>query len=590
MKRWKYRDSDSAAAESFRNELQISRLTARLLTQRGVRRPEDAFRFLHPGLDDLHDPYRMHGMRAAVERLRRAIARREGILIYGDYDVDGATAVVVLRAAIELAGGAAGYHVPHRVRDGYGMRADVIEQAARNHVRVVVSVDTGIRESAALERAAELGIDAIVTDHHLPDEAVPPAWAVLNPNQRGCGYPDKNLCGAGVAFKLAQALLSELDWPRSKFRRVIESLLKLVAIGTIGDVVPLIGENRVFVKLGLEGLRNPRNAGLKALLDTAGFSAAKPPDAGSTAFRIAPRINAAGRMDTAREVIELFTTRDPAQAAAIAAHLDQLNSDRQQTEKAILGEIIERLREIPPPRESPVIVEAGEGWHAGVIGIVASRVVERFHRPALVLSLDPAAGTATGSGRSIPAFHLLDALQSAADLLQRFGGHRQAAGCALPIERLSELRSRLNEYGRRNLQPEDFVPALELDAELPFSSIHDDAMAELARLAPHGLANPAPRFSTANLRMAGAPRILKDKHLKLVLASEEKSMIAIGWRMAGRRGGLSRGARLDVAYSIEPDLYYGGWRLALDDFRERPREGWPQPAQVGSTRSDTSMA
>ena len=568
MKRWKYRDSDPAAAETLQAELNIGRLTAKLLTQRGVRLPEDAERFLNPRLDDLHDPYRMHGMRAAVERLRRAIANQEGILIYGDYDVDGTSAVVVLRAAIELAGGEADFHVPHRVRDGYGMRAEVIEQAARDNVRLLISVDTGIRESAVVERAAELGIDSIVTDHHLPDAGVPRALAVLNPNQPGCSYPDKSLCGVGVAFKLAHALLSELGWPQAKLTRLVESLLKLVAIGTIADVVPLIGENRVFAKLGLEGLRDPRNPGLKALLDTAGFSAAKPPSAGSVAFRVAPRINAAGRMDTAREVVELFTTREPARAAAIADKLNRLNTERQQTEEAILREITGRLAEIPPPDELPVIVEAGEGWHAGVIGIVASRVVERFHRPTVVLSSNPAQGTATGSGRSIPAFHLLEALESVADLFQRFGGHRQAAGCTLGIERVPELRRRLNEYGRRVLKAEDFIPTLQLDAELGFSSINDGTMSELARLAPHGLANPSPRFSTPNLRLAGDPRILKEKHLKLFLSSEEKSMNAIGWRMGERGRGLTRDDRLDIAYSIEPDTYYGGWQLVLDDFRE----------------------
>ncbi len=568
MKRWNYRDSDPAAAEALRTELKIGELAAKLLTQRGVRRPEDAQRFLNPRLDDLHDPYGMLGMRAAVERLRGAIAKQEGILIYGDYDVDGTSAVVVLRAAIELAGGKADFHVPHRVRDGYGMRADVIEQAARDNVRLLISVDTGIRESAVVERASELGIDSIVTDHHLPDTAVPPALAVLNPNQPGCGYPDKSLCGVGVAFKLAQALLSELGWPQAKLRRVVESLLKLVAIGTIADVVPLIGENRVFAKLGLEGLRDPRNPGLKALLDTAGFSAAKSPSAGSVAFRVAPRINAAGRMDTAREVIELFTTREPARATAIADKLNTLNTQRQQTEEAILREITKRLEEIPPPEEMPVIVEAGEGWHAGVIGIVASRVVERFHRPTLVLSANLAEGTATGSGRSIRAFHLLEALESVADLFERFGGHRQAAGCTLAIERVPELRRRLGEHGKQVLKSEDFVPTLDLDAELPFSSINDGTMAELARLAPHGLANPSPRFSTANLRLTGDPRIFKEKHLKLFLSSEEKSMGAIGWRMAEKGRGLTRDSRLDVAYTVEPDTYYGGWQLVLEDFRE----------------------
>ncbi len=568
MKRWEYRPFVRAEADRIQSEHGISRLLAVLLVQRGISDPEQAGRFLEPSLSHLHDPSLMLGMGRATERLQRAIANQERILIYGDYDVDGTTSVVILRKAIELAGGKADFHVPHRVKEGYGMREEVIEQASRDQVRLLISVDTGIRECTVVDRANELGIDCIVTDHHLPESAVPKALAVLNPNQPGCGYPDKNLCGVGVAFKLAQSLLSGLGWPPAKLERVLESMLKIVAIGTIADVVPLAGENRVFSKIGLEGLREPRNIGLQALLSVAGFTPAKLPSAGDVAFRVAPRINAAGRMDTAGDVIELFTTSDAARAMAIAEKLNGLNSDRRHAEQEIVSEIIERLQEIPPPSETPFIVEAGEGWHAGVIGIVASRIVERFHRPTLVLSCNGDEGLATGSGRSIRAFHLLEALESAADLFVRFGGHRQAAGCTLAIDRIDELRRRLNAHAGNVLQAEDFVPTLQLDAELPFRSIHDQTMAELAQLAPHGLANPSPRFSTPNVRLVADPRILKEKHLKLRIEDERMSFDAIGWRMAERARGLRRDTRLDAAYTIEADTYNGGWQLVLQDFRE----------------------
>ena len=579
MKRWEYRQFTAAEADRIQSEHSISRLLAVLLVQRGIADPEQAGRFLQPSLSHLHDPKLMLGMRKAVERLQRAIANQERILIYGDYDVDGTTSVVILRKAIELAGGEADFHVPHRVKEGYGMREDVVEQAARDQVRLLISVDTGIRESAVVDRANELGIDCIVTDHHLPEAAVPNALAVLNPNQPGCPYPDKNLCGVGVAFKLAQALLSGLEWPSAKLERVLESMLKIVAIGTIADVVPLLGENRVFSKIGLAGLREPRNLGLQALLGVAGFTPAKLPSAGDVAFRIAPRINAAGRMDTARDVIELFTTSDTGRATAIAQKLNSLNSDRQRAEQEIVSEIIERLREIPPPSETPFIVEAGEGWHAGVIGIVASRVVERFHRPTLVLSCNSDEGLATGSGRSIRAFHLLEALESAADLFVRFGGHRQAAACTLETGRISELRQRLNAHAGKVLKADDFVPTLQLDAELPFRSIHDRTMAELAQLAPHGLANPSPRFSTPNVRLVADPRIVKEKHLKLRVENEWLTFDAIGWRMAERANGLRRDTRLDAAYTIEADTYNGGWQLVLEDFREAC--GAPAAANAG---------
>ena len=567
MKRWRYREFDPAVVDRLQAENGLSRLPAVLLAQRSITDPEQAARFLQPELSQLHDPYRMLGMKRAVERLRRAIHQQERILIYGDYDVDGTTGVVVLRKAIELAGGSADFHVPHRVKDGYGMRRDIIERAAHDEVRLIVSVDTGIRERAVVQRANELGIDCIITDHHLPEEAVPPALAVLNPNQSGCSYPDKNLSGAGVTFKLSQALLSGLEWAPSRLHSVLHSMLKVVAIGTVADVVPLLGENRVFVTLGIEGLRQPRNPGLKALLDVAGLSAARSPTAGDIAFRLAPRLNAAGRMESARSVIELLTSGRAERAAEIAQKLDRLNTDRQQSENAIVTEVVERLEGIPPPDEAPCIVEAGEAWHPGVIGIVASRIVERYHRPTLILSLDTKQGTATGSGRTIHGFHLLEGLESVSELFERFGGHRQAAGCTLAIERIPELRRRLSDHARRVIQPEDFVPTLDVDSVISFQAITDETMGQMTRLAPHGVGNPTPVFSASGVRLLGRPRLVKEKHLKLTLEQEGVSRAAIGWRMGDHIDGLEPSQALDAAFSIERDYYWGGWQLVLRDFR-----------------------
>jgi single-stranded-DNA-specific exonuclease len=566
MKRWKYRPYDQAVVDRLQAEHGLPPLVATLLAQREITTPEDAQHFLHADLSDLHDPLRMLGMQPAVERLRRAIANNERVLIYGDYDVDGTTAVVILRTAIELAGGQAEFHVPHRIQDGYGMRTDVIERASRDGVGLIISVDTGIRESVVVDRARELGIDTIITDHHLPEAGVPRALAVLNPNQPGCPYPDKGLSGVGVAFKLSQALLAGLDWPPDRLRRVLESMLKVVALGTIADMVPLIGENRVFARIGLAGLTRSVNPGLKALLDVSDLSQKRRLSAGDVAFRLAPRLNAAGRMDTAGEVIELFTTRDAEQARRIAQKLNQLNHDRQQTEAAVVREILERLESTPPPAEMPFLVVEGEGWHAGVIGIVASRVVEHFHRPALVLSTNAEEGTATGSGRSIPGFHLLEGLEAVHDVFERFGGHRQAAGCTLAIGRIAELRERLNRYASGVLKAEDFVPIVELDADLDFRYISDQMMGELARLEPHGFGNPRPRFSAKGLRLKTAPELLKEKHLKLRIEQDKVSFRAVGWRMGARADGLALGSEIHAAFSVERDLYWGGWCLELEDF------------------------
>jgi len=564
MARWIRSHPDAALAERLSCQLQIPKFLAAVLLQRGITDEEQGQRFLRPSLTHLHDPYRMRGMREAVERLRRACAGQEKILIYGDYDADGTTAVVLFRKAIELAGGAADFHIPHRLKDGYGMREEVIEEAARRGVKVLVSVDTGIRAAPVVERANQLGIDSIITDHHLPDGAAPPALAVLNPNQHGCGYPEKNLSGVGVAFKLAQALLGSLDWPSSRLENVLDSMLRIVAIGTVADVVPLVGENRTMVKFGLQGLSRPSNEGLKALLASAGFERGQTPTAGGVAFRVAPRLNAAGRMDTAVDVIELLTTAEPQRACEIAARLNEINAARQKAEAGILDRILEVLPKGPPP-DSVCLVEAGEGWHRGVIGIVASRLVDRFHRPALVISVDREEGVAYGSGRSIRQFHLLESLESMAGLFLRFGGHRQAAGFSLRADRLEELRRRFDQYARDRLTADDFVPEIAVAADLPFAEISEEKMRALELLEPYGFGNPAPVFAASGLKLSREPRVLKEKHLRLTLRQQGRTVTAIGWNMADRAAGLAAGAPLEAAFTVERDDFAGGWRLVLKD-------------------------
>ena len=496
---------------------QLAATLARLLLMRGIRDVESALLYLAPKLADLHSPYLMSGMRAAVERLDAAIQRKEGILIYGDYDVDGTTAIVILKTAIELCGGCADFHVPHRIREGYGMKDDVIERAAAAGIRLIISVDTGIRAFAAAETAERLGVDLIVTDHHLPGhDGIPKALAVLNPNQAGCEYPCKALCGAGVAFKLAQALM-EKRLPHKEPSRLLMSFMKMVAIATIADAVPLTGENRVFTKLGLDALRRAVNPGLKALLEVAQIPATRPPSSGEIAFRIAPRLNAAGRMDVARDVIELFSVKDPARAREIASRLDTLNAERQEEERRILQAIDARFEQEPDLQNAHCVVIDGDGWHRGVIGITATRVVERYGRPTLVVTHEN--GEAHGSGRSIRAFHLLDALESCRELFTRYGGHAHAVGFSLPSQRVPELRAHLDEYARLRLTPADFEPVLDLDAELDLDQVTPDLFRAIEQLEPFGQGNPEPVFSARTVRLMAPPRVLKDKHVKLRLAA-----------------------------------------------------------------------
>jgi single-stranded-DNA-specific exonuclease len=568
--RWALRTADTAQVEQLAREARLPSTIARLLVARGIESPEEAQRFLAPSLSQLHSPYLLKGLREAVERLRAAIEHGEPVLIYGDYDVDGTTAVVILKTVIELCGGKAEYHVPHRIREGYGMRDEVIEQAAGRGIRLIISVDTGIRAFAAAETAERCGVDLIVTDHHLPQaEGVPKALAVVNPNQPGCDYPCKALCGAGVAFKIAQALLEATGR-----ERLIPSFLKMVAIATIADAVPLVGENRVFAKLGLDGLRNPVNAGLRALLSNCELDGSRPLSAGDIAFRVAPRLNAAGRMDIADRVVRLFTERDQAKAAEMAMELNQLNGDRQQREQGIIEEIHKKVAESAELRDAYCMVIDGEGWHRGIIGICATRVVERYHRPALVFSCED--GEAHGSGRSIHAFHLLEALEACPELFTRFGGHAHAVGCSLPAERLPELRSRLDAFARQRLTPADFIPVLECDDDVALENVDDTLWEALQKLEPYGAGNPQPVFVSRQAKLVRAPKILKEKHLKMRVIPEvsdgrwRKAHEVVGWRMAERsmQESLVLGDVLDIAFTLDyndhPD--FGGLQLTLADF------------------------
>jgi single-stranded-DNA-specific exonuclease len=598
---------------------------ARLLIRRSLSEADDAARFLFPSVTHLHAPEQMTGLRAAVDRIDAAIERKEPILIYGDYDVDGTMAVIILKTAIELCGGAADFHVPHRIREGYDLRDDVIERAAAAGIRLIISVDMGIRAFTPAETAQRLGVDLIVTDHHLPGpDGVPRALAVVNPNQAGCEYPYKQLCGAGVAFKVAQGLMQQRLDARDH-TRMLQSFMKVVAIATIADAVPLTGENRVFAKLGLDALRRAVNPGLKALLEVAQISSKRPPTSTEVAFRIAPRINAAGRMDVARDVIELFSVKDPDRARLLAGKLDRLNAERQEEERRILRSIDERITGDPALCEAYCIVVDGEGWHRGVIGIAATRVVERYHRPAIVIARERE--EAFGSGRSIRPFHLLEAVESSHNLFTRYGGHSHACGFAMPSANVPQLRAELDAFARARLTKADFDPVLEVEAELDLDEITPGLFQVLRLLEPYGTGNHEPAFSARGVRLIAPPKILKDKHIKLKLkagdeirghefspeatAKEELSVVAIlatpnchpdgaairraekaeakglqlrtenrelrtvfdalGWHMAERlqQSPLLAGDSIDIAFTIghndHPD--FEGLELTLRDFR-----------------------
>jgi single-stranded-DNA-specific exonuclease len=577
--RWIVAESQPEKSAALGNATRIPQVLAELLLARGVTDPQQAFAFLNPELSHLHDPFLMLGMTAAVERLEFAIANHEPMLLYGDYDVDGTTAVVLLKTAIEMLGGEARFHVPHRLREGYGLQSSVLQAAHAEGVRLVITVDTGMRAFAEADTARALGLDLIITDHHLPDahDALPHALAILNPNQPGCTYPEKSLCGAAIALKLAQAVLEHRDPARTR-EKTLPSFLKMAAIATIADAVPLRGENRVIACLGLRELRRPMGAGLQALFAAAALDPANKHLTGfDVAFRLAPRINAAGRMDVASDVIELFTTRDPARAKQLATKLERLNRERRDTEAFALTAIEARLAADSGLAAERLLVVDGDNWHRGVIGILASRVVERTAKPAIVISVED--GVAHGSGRSVDGFQLLNAIESCAELFTRFGGHAFAVGFALPAASVPELKRRLSLYANEHLSAREPERLLRIHAELPLDRITPMLAGWLRKLEPLGHGNPEPIFVARNARMMAPLRLIKDRHIRLELAQEHTrissmpaplasgAIRAVGWGMAFRAAelGLAEGSRIDLAYRIRENDHpeYGGLEVEI---------------------------
>jgi single-stranded-DNA-specific exonuclease len=557
-KRWIVREHDAERAASLARVLGVSPILAALLINRGYDDERAARVFLSPTYDQLHEPYAMLGMKEAVARLRRAVENREPVLIYGDYDVDGTTGTAVLLRALKLLGAQAGFHIPHRFTEGYGIQQAALEKAVADGYKLVVSIDCGIRAHEPLYWARDNGLDVIITDHHLPDEkeGAPPAFAVLNPNQAGCEYPDKHLAGVGVAFKLVHALFREYGREAQ-----VPAFMKVVAIGTVADVAKLTGENRTIVSIGLKDLARVANPGLRALIDVAGCGDGKGMTAYDLGFRLGPRINAAGRMDAARAVVELFDTRNADKARLLAHHLDARNEERKTVQQQIIDLAI---AEVKDPKDCHVAVIAGEGWHRGVIGIAASKIAERLNRPCVVLSID--GEMAHGSGRSIEAYHLLNGLTACSDLFEKFGGHSHAAGITIRPVRIEELRRRLNEHAASCLTSDDLEPLVKIDLELRPEEVTFSLTRELDALEPFGAGNPRPVFVTRNLRRLSEPVVIKDKHLKFRLAGpQNRPLEAVWWNCVEAPGQTpDLNGSIELAYTLETSAWNDEYRMQLN--------------------------
>jgi single-stranded-DNA-specific exonuclease len=541
---------DEQAVKDLAKALSLPEVVCRLLLIRGYVSAEDAKLFLRPKLDKLHDPLEFLSMDKAVERLARAVREQELVFIHGDYDVDGISSTTLLTRAIRVLGGKAMPFIPRRLEDGYDLSDAGVDAAMAAGAKVVVTCDCGTTAVAPVARLCKAGIDVIVTDHHLPGSGeLPDCLAILNPKRGGCGYPDKDLAAVGVAFKLALALARALG----KNENFIWGMLDLVALATVADVAPLRGENRVFVRYGLRMLSETQNIGMRALIRAAGLSG-KPLTAGRIGFILAPRLNAAGRLGHAIRGVELLLSENEHEANVIARELEELNNKRQELDHATLDQAREKVLQLDLD-DTFGIVLADETWHPGVIGIVASRLVEEFGRPTVLIALSDDQGK--GSGRSISKFDLHGALGQAREFLLRFGGHRAAAGVTIAREKVNDFAAKFNEVAKSLLTPEDLVPEIRVDLEVSIDGMDGRLESLFRHFEPFGIGNPSPVLLARNVTLAANPRLVGKDGLKVVLDTGTGSLDALGWGLAHRAAEFQAGSKVDVAFRLERDEYRG---------------------------------
>jgi single-stranded-DNA-specific exonuclease len=540
---------DEEAVQALMTALSLPEIVCRLLLIRGYVSAEEAKLFLRPKLDRLHDPFGFLSMDKAVARLARAVREQELVFIHGDYDVDGICSTTILTRVIRGLGGKAMPFIPRRIEDGYDLSDAGVDAAMAAAAKVVVTTDCGTGAVAPIARLCGSGIDVIVTDHHLPSGDLPDCLAILNPKRIGDGYPDKDLAAVGVTFKLGLALARELGASDN----FVWAMLDLVALATVADVAPLRGENRVFVRYGLKMLAETRNIGMRALLRASGLDG-KQLTAGRIGFILAPRLNAAGRLGHAIRGVELLLTDDEHQANIIARELEELNQRRQDIDRATLEQARERVLAMDLD-EMFSIVLADDNWHPGVIGIVASRLVEEFGRPAVLIALSGDQGK--GSGRSIPKFDLHGALGKAKDLLLRYGGHRVAAGVTIARDMVPAFAARFDEIAHSVLTPADLVPEIRVDLEVSIDGMDGRLESLFRHFEPFGIGNPTPVLLARNVLIARPPRAVGKDGLKIVLDTGTGSLDAIGWGLAGRAAEFQPGTKVDVAFRLERDDYRG---------------------------------
>lgn len=539
-------------------DLGVSETFARLLANRGFTTIEQVRDFLEPSMDRLIDAFAMRDMDLAVTRVLRAVDDREQILVYGDYDVDGITSTSLLTATLTALGAKVTYFIPDRIRDGYGLSERGVDVARKRRVKLIITADCGITATNEVKLAKAAGIEVLVTDHHEPLGELPEAVAVLNPKRKDCPYPFKDLAGVGVVFKLVQGLAARR--PEALPPSFVLGHLDFVALGTIADVVPLLGENRIFAKIGLEQLCTSEKPGIIALKEVAGLKTRRV-ESGHVAYILAPRINAAGRLGNAESGVRLLLSNDPSAAAIIAESLEEDNTNRKKIDEATLEDALAQLKRYGPELP-PAIVLWSDRWHPGVLGIVASRLIERFHRPTILIACDGDEGK--GSGRSVPGFDVHQALQECSQYLIGFGGHSYAAGLTILTENLEAFQERLCAVVRDRIRPDDYIPKLAIDGPILLDDLNEALVQFLDRLSPFGIGNAEPLFIADDVRLASPPMVVSRNHLKMSIRQNGREMDCIGFGMGHMAGPLStESGRISVAFVPTINVWQNRARLQL---------------------------
>lgn len=555
-KKWIFMHKEHSAEDvkNLSETYGVAPLIATILLNRGITEPDN---FITPSEEALLDPFLMLGMEQATERILKAMKDGEKIAIYGDYDVDGITSTAIMVKFLRSHNADVIYYIPDRHEEGYGINMDAIDKIHAAGVTLLVTVDCGITAVKEIAYARELGIETIITDHHECKEETPDAFCLLNPKQPDCQYPFKRLAGVGVAFKLLQALTIKMHF---HMRELIDEYIDFVAIGTIADVMPLVGENRIIVKRGLELLKYTVNRGIRALADVAEINLSDV-QTGTIGFMLAPRINAAGRMGDPRCAVELLLAKDEMTAKRYAQILNDKNCERQETEIKILEDALNIIETTPSIKDDFVIVLSHEGWHHGIIGIVASKISERFNKPCILISTDDENGK--GSGRSIRTFNLFKALENSSHLMQKFGGHDLAAGLSIKPENIDEFRKEINAYAKNLLTEDDFMPILYVDSELPPPYINMNTAEKLSILEPYGMGNACPLFYAKDLTISQIRPLSDGKHIKLILTSDQYCIESVGFNMGELLDILKIDDIIDIAFSIDINIYRGARQLQV---------------------------